>query len=66
MTAIVKSAEGKALLQAALDARDTLKPLDEDYLRQIEAGDIKAREGHAAASGRVPRSWLSSRPCRSW
>jgi len=42
MTALVRSAEGKALLKAALDARDTLKPLDEEYLRQIEAGDIKA------------------------
>src|SRR5882724_2418458 len=42
MTAAVKSAEGKALLKAALDARDTLTPLDEEYLRQIEAGDIKA------------------------
>jgi len=42
MTAAVKSAEGKALLRAALDARDTLKPLDEDFLQEIQAGDIKA------------------------
>src|SRR6266481_2622849 len=42
MTAAVKSAEGKALMQAALDARDTLKPLDEDFLQEIQAGDIKA------------------------
>jgi methyl-accepting chemotaxis protein len=42
MTAAVQSAEGKALLQAALDARDTLKPLDEDYLQQIQTGDMKA------------------------
>jgi methyl-accepting chemotaxis protein len=42
MTALVRSAEGKALLKAALDARDTLTPLDEEYLRQIEAGDLKA------------------------
>ncbi len=42
MTVAVKSAEGKALLQAALDARDTLKPLDEDFLQEIQAGDIKA------------------------
>src|SRR5258708_19173856 len=42
MRAAVKSAEGKALLQAALDARDTLKPLDEDFLQEIQAGDIKA------------------------
>src|SRR5258708_14303849 len=38
----VKSAEGKALLQAALESRDTLKPLDEDYLQEIQAGDAKA------------------------
>jgi methyl-accepting chemotaxis protein len=42
MTALVDSAEGKALLKSALDARDTLKPLDEEYLRQIDSGDIKA------------------------
>src|SRR5277367_240372 len=42
MTAIVQSAAGKVLLQAALDASTTLKPLDEDYLRQVQGGDIKA------------------------
>jgi methyl-accepting chemotaxis protein len=42
MTAAVKSAEGKALLQAALESRDSLKPLDEDYLQEIQAGDAKA------------------------
>ncbi len=42
MTASVRSAEGKPLLQAALEARDTLKPLDEDYLQEIQAGDVKA------------------------
>ena len=42
MSAIVQSAEGKVLLQAALDASNTLKPLDEDYLRQVQGGDIKA------------------------
>src|SRR6202166_4468418 len=42
MTAVVRSPESKALLQAALDARDTLKPLDENYLREVQAGDIKA------------------------
>jgi methyl-accepting chemotaxis protein len=41
MTALVDSADSKTLLKAALDARDTLKPLDEEYLRQIEAGDMK-------------------------
>src|SRR6266852_330006 len=42
MAAAVRSAEGKALLQAALEARDTLKPLDEDYLQESQAGDSKA------------------------
>jgi methyl-accepting chemotaxis protein len=42
MTAIVQSAAGKVLLQAALDASNTLKPLDEEYLRQVQGGDIKA------------------------
>ena len=42
MTAIVQSAAGKAMLQEALDASNALKPLDEDYLRQVQAGDIKA------------------------
>ncbi len=42
MSAIVQSAAGKVLLQAALDASNTLKPLDEDYLRQVQGGDIKA------------------------
>src|SRR6202035_2272317 len=42
MTAAVQSAEGKALLQKALDARNTLTPLDEEYLREVQAGDIKA------------------------
>jgi len=42
MIAAVKSAEGKALLQAALDARATLLPLDEEFLREAESGDMKA------------------------
>jgi methyl-accepting chemotaxis protein len=42
MTAIVQSAAGKVLLQAALDASNTLKPLDEEYLREVQGGDIKA------------------------
>ncbi len=41
MEAHVASAEGKVLLQAALDARDALKPLDEEYNRQIRSGDFK-------------------------
>ena len=41
MTAVVQSAEGKALLKDALDARATLTPLDEEFLRQVQAGDIK-------------------------
>ncbi|HEY4446640.1 MAG TPA: methyl-accepting chemotaxis protein [Steroidobacteraceae bacterium] len=42
MTSMVESAEDQALVKAALDAHETLKPLDEEYLRQIEAGDVKA------------------------
>jgi methyl-accepting chemotaxis protein len=42
MTAMVKSPEGKEMLRGALDARTALAPLDEDYLREILAGDIKA------------------------
>jgi methyl-accepting chemotaxis protein len=41
MAAVVQSAEGKALLKEAVDARARLMPLDEEYLRQIQAGDIK-------------------------
>jgi methyl-accepting chemotaxis protein len=41
MTAAVR-ADGKDLVQAALEARDVLKPLDEDYLREVQSGDIKA------------------------
>ncbi len=42
MSAIVQSAAGKVMLQAALDASNTLKPLDEDYLREVQGGDLKA------------------------
>jgi methyl-accepting chemotaxis protein len=42
MKAAVQSAQGKALLQTALDASDALKPLDDEYLREIQAGDVKA------------------------
>jgi methyl-accepting chemotaxis protein len=42
MIGLVESAEGKAMLQTALDATAALKPLDEDYLRQVQAGDFKA------------------------
>jgi methyl-accepting chemotaxis protein len=42
MKAAVASVEGKSLLQAALDARDTLTPLNEEYTRQVQSGDIKA------------------------
>jgi methyl-accepting chemotaxis protein len=42
MVATVRSAQGSALLQAALDARSILIPLDEEFLRQAEAGDMKA------------------------
>jgi methyl-accepting chemotaxis protein len=42
MTAVVQSAEGKALLKDALDARSALIPFDDEYLREVQAGDIKA------------------------
>ena len=42
MTTLVESAEGKAMLQTALAASSTLKPLDEEYLREVQAGDFKA------------------------
>jgi methyl-accepting chemotaxis protein len=41
MTANVKSAEGKALLGAVMEARAILLPLDQEFIRQIEAGDAK-------------------------
>ncbi len=42
MKAAGLSDAGKALLQAALDARDTLKPLDAEFIKEIQAGDVKA------------------------
>ncbi|HME39032.1 MAG TPA: PAS domain-containing protein, partial [Steroidobacteraceae bacterium] len=42
LTALVASAEGKAMLKATLDAHALLMPLDEEYLREIKAGDTKA------------------------
>jgi methyl-accepting chemotaxis protein len=42
LVASIRSAEGKDLLQAALDARGMLVPLDDEFLRQAEAGDLKA------------------------
>jgi methyl-accepting chemotaxis protein len=41
MAAVVQSEEGKALLKEALDARAVLTPLDDEFLRQVQAGDIK-------------------------
>ena len=41
LTGTVQSAEGKALLQVALEARANLTPLDDEYLRQVQAGDFK-------------------------
>jgi methyl-accepting chemotaxis protein len=41
MTALVASPTGKAMLKEALDARNVLTPLDDEYLRQVQAGDIK-------------------------
>src|SRR5271156_5267901 len=42
MKSAVASAQNKILLQAALDARDTLTPLNEEYTRQVQSGDFKA------------------------
>jgi methyl-accepting chemotaxis protein len=42
MTGLVESGEGKAMLKTALDASTTLKPLDEDFQREVQAGDFKA------------------------
>jgi methyl-accepting chemotaxis protein len=41
MIVLVASPTGKALLKDVLDARNILTPLDEEYLRQVQAGDIK-------------------------
>jgi methyl-accepting chemotaxis protein len=41
MTGLVRSPEGLALLQAVFDAREALIPLEDEYIRQIEAGDFK-------------------------
>jgi methyl-accepting chemotaxis protein len=41
MTDLVRSPEGKALLQAVFDARAVLTPLEDEYIGQIEAGDFK-------------------------
>ena len=42
MASLVQSAEGKALLRVALDAAAATVPLDAEFIRQIEAGDVKA------------------------
>ena len=42
MASLVQSAEGKALLRVALDADAATVPLDAEFIRQIEAGDVKA------------------------
>ncbi len=42
LTASVDSSAAKTLLQVALEARANLTPLDDEYLRQVEAGDLKA------------------------
>src|SRR5882672_7869299 len=42
MATLVQSAEGKTLLKDAMDARALLTPLDDEYLREVQAGDIKA------------------------
>ena len=35
------SAEGRALLQAVADARAVVEPLDAEYIREVQSGDIK-------------------------
>jgi len=42
MSSLVQSATGKAMLKTALDAKAVIEPLDEEYLRLIEAGNTKA------------------------
>ena len=42
LTETIQSGQGKALLQVVLEARANLTPLDDEYLRQVEAGDLKA------------------------
>ena len=42
MTASVQSEDGKALLQAALDSRTNLLPLDQEFISHVQAGDFKA------------------------
>jgi methyl-accepting chemotaxis protein len=42
MTADVRSPEGKALLQEALDARANLIPFDQEFIREVNSGDVKA------------------------
>jgi methyl-accepting chemotaxis protein len=42
MTADVRSPEGKALLQQALDARANLIPFDQEFIREVNSGDVKA------------------------
>jgi methyl-accepting chemotaxis protein len=37
----IQSSDGKALLKDALDARSTLIPFDQEYLKQINDGDMK-------------------------
>jgi methyl-accepting chemotaxis protein len=41
MTALVRSSEGKALLQAVLDAREAAVPIETEYLQQVEAGQLR-------------------------
>jgi methyl-accepting chemotaxis protein len=41
MVASVRSPEGKALLQAVLDAREKLVPIEASFLAQVQAGQIR-------------------------
>jgi methyl-accepting chemotaxis protein len=52
MQAEVKSPEGQALLKSVLEGRETLKPLEAEYIRQIQAGDFKAAKDNLLEKSR--------------
>jgi methyl-accepting chemotaxis protein len=61
MASLVQSAEGKALLRVALDADAATVPLDAEFIRQIEAGDVKAAKELLMQRARpVQMAFLSS------
>ncbi len=52
MSATVRSPEGKAILQTAIDAAAALKPLEGEILRQVEAGQVKEAKETLLAQAR--------------